>query len=258
MMYELGIRHTLKDNTILIAQHKNQIPSDLAHYIAVLYNFSKTKSEYDLLYQEFKLKIHNAIKEKLDNWQESDNPVRDFLQIKQNFVDQERLKELRGNINILLIMKAHIERLIRELTKSIDHWKKGKQRPVPIIMTDWTQFYMQLFKQPKDFKVGRYIYWLTISLSVIAYNIKEIRKRLTDDPQAAFDDLEMYLLDFNDNHYQIYDLDEKNNPICESFDKILGDWEEELNSLMVQSVINKPSNNKNQLEKTADDESLIF
>lgn len=259
VMYELGIRHTLKDNTILIAQHKNQIPSDLAQYIAVLYHYSKEQSEYNLLYQEFKLKIHNAIKEKLDNWQESDNPVRDFLEIKQNFKDEERIKEIKGNINITIVIKSHIERLIKGLKKSINYWKEGKKRPVPIIMADWSHFYMQLFKQPKDFEIGRYIYWHTISLSVIASNIQEIRTRLKDEPSNKFDDLEMYLRDLNYKSYQIYDLDENDNPISKSFDKIIADWEKELNSLIIQSSVeNKPSNNKNQLEKTADDEFPHF
>lgn len=232
VMYELGIRHTLKDNTILIAQDKNQIPSDLAQYIAVLYKFSKDSQQYPLLYQEFKLKIHNAIYERLDNWQESDNPVRDFLEIKQTFIDEERIKELKGNINIAKIMKGHIERLIRELNKAINKWRKGEKAPYPIIVHDWSQFYMQLLKQPKDFEIGRFIYWQSIFLKVISLSIEGVISRLHDDKNSILDDFDMCLISLDHKHHLIYDLDEKNNPISNSFVEIIQSWEEELNSLI--------------------------
>ncbi|HBY74811.1 TPA: hypothetical protein DEG21_02860 [Patescibacteria group bacterium] len=91
VMYELGIRHTLKNNTIMIAQDKSQIPSDLLHYIAILYKYPKKLSDYNNFYNIFEAELHKAIQERIEKCNESDNPVRDFIQIKKKFENENRI-----------------------------------------------------------------------------------------------------------------------------------------------------------------------
>jgi len=73
VFYELGVRHTLANRTLLIAQGEEHIPFDLRPYPVAFYSESPAKIA------EFK----SDIKKKLDdierNPERSDNPVADFL-----------------------------------------------------------------------------------------------------------------------------------------------------------------------------------
>jgi hypothetical protein len=103
--YELGIRHTLKNRTIIIAQNKNDVPSDLQPYWYVIYK--KDLSGAD----EFKRKIREILREMQKEPDKSDSPVADFLQLK--------------NIDILAYEKsANLSRLaalISELSYNMDY-----------------------------------------------------------------------------------------------------------------------------------------
>lgn len=76
VLWELGVRHTLKRRTILISQEKKFIPSDLKDYPVIPYD--QTKAGFD--------KFKEAIKQKLEdieaNPEKSDSPASDFLEHK--------------------------------------------------------------------------------------------------------------------------------------------------------------------------------
>jgi len=71
--YELGIRHTLKRRTILIAQNIDDVPSDLRAYWVVTYEKDLTGAE------NFKRRVREILREMQKNPEKSDSPVADFV-----------------------------------------------------------------------------------------------------------------------------------------------------------------------------------
>ncbi len=74
VFYELGVRHALKDRTILLAQDRNAIPFDLLPYANHVYNWRTDEGR-----AEFKRKIRDLLLEIDENPDRPDNPVSDFL-----------------------------------------------------------------------------------------------------------------------------------------------------------------------------------
>lgn len=104
VFYELGVRHTLANRTILIAQGEEHIPFDLRPYPVVFYSESPAKIA------EFKTDIKNKLQDIERNPERADNPVADFL--------KER------NIELLSAEKkanlAKLGALLSELSYNID------------------------------------------------------------------------------------------------------------------------------------------
>lgn len=104
VFYELGVRHTLQNRTILIAQDEKFIPSDLMNYPTVFYECSPKGVD------KFKKEIKEQLKEIETNPERADNPVADFL----------------SNRNITLISSdkkanlAKLAALISELSYNIE------------------------------------------------------------------------------------------------------------------------------------------
>ena len=104
VFYELGVRHTLTNRTIMIAQGEENIPFDLKPYPVAFYSESPAKIA------QFK----QAIKEKLvdieKNPERSDNPIADFLHLK--------------NVDILAHEKSSnwkkLDALLSELSENLD------------------------------------------------------------------------------------------------------------------------------------------
>ena len=104
VLWELGVRHTLKRRTLLISQDTKSIPSDLKDYPVIPYD--QTKAGFD--------KFKDDIKSKLEDIEadpdKPDSPVADFLQIK--------------NIDILAYEKSanlrKLDALVSELSYTLD------------------------------------------------------------------------------------------------------------------------------------------
>lgn len=92
--YELGIRHALRVGTIIITQDFAAVPSDLKNYYAFEYKYSAHAHEYKKLYGAFRDKLHELLDSICGQADISDNPVSDFLgikdQISQKLLDQEK------------------------------------------------------------------------------------------------------------------------------------------------------------------------
>jgi len=73
VFYELGVRHTLANRTILIAQGEEHTPFDLRPYPVAFYSESPAKIS------EFKRDIKKKLEDIEKNPERSDNPVADFL-----------------------------------------------------------------------------------------------------------------------------------------------------------------------------------
>ena len=74
VFYELGVRHSLKDRSILIAQKKEDIPFDLQTYAYHVYDWKTDEGR-----KELAEKIGQLLKEVEGNPDRPDNPVSDFL-----------------------------------------------------------------------------------------------------------------------------------------------------------------------------------
>jgi hypothetical protein len=74
VFYELGVRHALRDRTILIAQDRKFIPFDLQDYANHVY---KSRNTYGR--RTFQRKIRELLSEVDVRPDRSDNPVHDFL-----------------------------------------------------------------------------------------------------------------------------------------------------------------------------------
>jgi len=104
VFYELGVRHTLTNRTVLIAQGEKHIPFDLRPYPVAFYSKSLTNIE------EFKSDIRKKLEDIEGNPERSDNPVADFLR-KRNI--ELLSSEKKANL-------AKLSALISELSYNVD------------------------------------------------------------------------------------------------------------------------------------------
>jgi len=74
VFYELGVRHSLKDRTILISQNRDDIPFDLRAYANHVYDWQTEEGK-----EEFAERIEELLNEIDTNPERPDNPVSDFL-----------------------------------------------------------------------------------------------------------------------------------------------------------------------------------
>lgn len=125
VFYELGVRHTLRNHTILIAQDMEYVPSDLRSYWVIIYK----KGLSGL--QGFKNKIRGIMKEMMNNPEKPDNPVGDFLGEKNiSLLSQERsanIKRLTALVSELSYNISTADSVLYTVKQSED--AKEKKQP---------------------------------------------------------------------------------------------------------------------------------
>lgn len=107
--YELGIRHALRVGTIIITQNFAAFPSDLSNYFVFSYDYSDKDHEYDEYYGQFEKKMHETLKAWDEAEDPSDNPVSDFLGIKNQLREKELEYEKELMQRILSRLKKHLK-----------------------------------------------------------------------------------------------------------------------------------------------------
>ena len=96
VFYELGVRHTLRNRTILVSQTMDDVPSDLRQYGVIIYETSpKGVTEY-------KKKINTILKDIRNNPDRSDNPVSDYLHLKSIVTDPFEAKSIEKKLLALV------------------------------------------------------------------------------------------------------------------------------------------------------------
>ncbi len=114
VFYELGIRHTLANRTILIAQREEHVPFDLRPYPVAFYSESPAKIA------EFKKDIKKKLADIETNPERADNPVADFLQLKnidiQAYEKSANLRKLDALLSELSYNIDTIDRIAKDLT----------------------------------------------------------------------------------------------------------------------------------------------
>ena len=125
VLWELGVRHTLKRRTILISQDKKFIPSDLKDYPVIPYD--QTKAGFD--------KFKDDIKEKLKDIEadpdKPDSPVADFLKERNisllSFEKSTNLKKLAALISELSLNIHNVDTILNQVKKTQQKRKKGEK-----------------------------------------------------------------------------------------------------------------------------------
>ncbi len=116
VFYELGVRHTLRNRTILVAQNEDDIPSDLQSYWVVIYEKGLAGVE------NFKRKIREILKGMRDNPEKADSPVFDFLIAKNiTLLSQEKsatVKKLTALLSELSYNLKQIDTVLKTANKN--------------------------------------------------------------------------------------------------------------------------------------------
>ena len=123
VFYELGVRHTLRNRTVLIAQDMKHVPSDLTSYWVVTY-----KKDLSGL-QDFKNKMKDTLRAMMKNPEKPDNPVADFLGEKNiSLLSQERSANLRKLTALVSEFSYNLRSIDQVLSALKDSQKAQKQK----------------------------------------------------------------------------------------------------------------------------------
>jgi len=121
--YELGIRHTLKRRTILIAQNIDDVPSDLQAYWVVTYEKDLTGAE------SFKKRIREILREMQKSPKKPDSPIADFLEFKNidiySYEKSANVKKLCALISEFSSNITCVDRILGLVKKSQQARKKN-------------------------------------------------------------------------------------------------------------------------------------
>lgn len=126
VFYELGVRHTLANRTILIAQGKEHIPSDLRPYPVAFYDRSPAKIA------AFKEDIKKKLNDIRRNPERSDNPIADFLKDRNVVLlsaeKSANVKKLNALITELSYDITHIDAILNAVKQSQQIRSKDKRQ----------------------------------------------------------------------------------------------------------------------------------
>ena len=126
VFYELGVRHTLTNRTILIAQGEEHIPFDLRPYPTTFYSKSLTNIE------EFKSEIKKKLEDIEKNPERSDNPVADFLRDRNVVLlsaeKSANVKKLCALVSELSYNISLVDRVLVTAKHSQEAREEGKKR----------------------------------------------------------------------------------------------------------------------------------
>jgi hypothetical protein len=131
--YELGIRHTLKRRTILIAQNIDDVPSDLRAYWVVNYEKDLTGAE------NFKKGVREILREMQKNPEKSDSPVADFVGNKNiDILAYEKAANLRKLDALLSELSSNVkavDNIAQELAKGAPPLSRLKSTCIKLLLS---------------------------------------------------------------------------------------------------------------------------
>lgn len=133
VLWELGVRHTLKRRTILISQDKKFIPSDLKDYPVILYG--QTKTAYD----KFKNDIQDKLKDIETNPDKPDSPVADFLLLKNidllAYEKSQNYKKLTALLSEVFFNIGEIDNIEKQLDQNIPPYSRLQNTCMKLILS---------------------------------------------------------------------------------------------------------------------------
>ena len=243
VFYELGIRHTLKVGTIILTQCIASLPADLKSYVAFEYKYPQESDAFDEYYPLFKKDLHKAIDEYLEDFKkgEYDNPVRDFIGSRNIFQNEQRIKEVKGNVRLMnVVLKEYIS-TVKYLGSMIETWATGEDKYLFQLPESLKPFINRLMMLDEEVAVMSFLTGIEVSHGLINNNMKIVKRLVTDekDTKVAFK-TPFYFEDMNNKKHHVLELYEyykdsgkkEDCPIYKSFQKFISDWERELESLI--------------------------
>ena len=96
VFYELGVRHTLRNRTILVSQTMDDVPSDLRQYGVITYETTPNGVV------EYKKNLNNLLRDIRDDPDRADNPVSDYLHQKSIVTDPIEAKLIEKKLLALV------------------------------------------------------------------------------------------------------------------------------------------------------------
>ena len=90
VFYELGVRHAMKNRTILLAQNEGNIPSDLRSYAFHIYDWRTEEGK-----EKLRARLADLFRDVDKEPERADNPVSDFLQ-RRNLEDLTGARDTSG------------------------------------------------------------------------------------------------------------------------------------------------------------------
>lgn len=133
VFYELGVRHTLTDRTILIAQSRADIPSDLQSYANHVYGWRTDRQK-----EAFTKRIRELMRDVDAQPDRPDNPVSDFLGVRRanptgqaGSETEQRLRFLEEQQLVLSRQVASVSRAASgvEADRQVDDWIDDPENP---------------------------------------------------------------------------------------------------------------------------------
>ncbi|MDD5064419.1 MAG: hypothetical protein PHQ35_06630 [Phycisphaerae bacterium] len=242
VFYELGIRHTLKCGTLMLTQNKKELAADLSNYIAMEYTYPEVSCEFNKYYLEFEKELHIAIDEVLDNPDRSDNPVRDFIGDRNIFHNEQRIKEVKTNMEFMRMLQLEYWSNVSALLRCFEKWRReGSTIFQPVHITA-KPFLQRLMLLGEDIEVIEFVKNLSHDIEVMENNKVCLRDYITGKttykPQFSFRDYQQkyhHVLDLQKYYTgkrDLLTLHQSPEPICKSFNYFIGKWEKELGELI--------------------------
>lgn len=164
VMYELGIRHSLKRGTIMLTQSFEEFPSDLRDYLTVEYKFSNKSTEDKANYKSFKFSIHKAIRQALET-ETLDSPITEYIQGKVNYIEEEEITQINEQTIILKSLYADMVDLNEILCEF--HLNSAQNKPDKAFIEIITLFVNSLHSKLGllDFKVNEKFLFVDIEMT---------------------------------------------------------------------------------------------
>lgn len=124
VFYELGVRHTLKNRTILVSKSMDDVPSDLKQYGVIIYSTTPRGVV------EYKKKIIGILNDIIDNPERPDNPVSDFLHLETIVTDtfeaksvEKKLIALVSECSYNLYVIDHIQKDLEDKNNTFSYYR---------------------------------------------------------------------------------------------------------------------------------------
>lgn len=242
VFYELGIRHTLRNGTIILSQNCMELPSDLRQHMTIEYKYHRDAIEFSNYYRQFETQLHDAIQERFENINESDNPVRDFLEVRTEFRNEDRIRSITNNIAIVDLYKEEFKNYIKLTLNMLYCWSRKQESIKWVFMKDLQSFVVKLMNSNERLDIMLFFEKLSFQMRINTHNLEVIKQELMKVGDYKKDALPTYgLSDISGKFHPMYDIlhcykfedngtfvSVKQDPIIASFDTVIELWKEEL------------------------------
>jgi hypothetical protein len=113
VFYELGVRHAVSDNTILIAENLDDIPFDLRNMRRILYHYDPGGM------LDFQNALKRTIQKILSEPKQIDNPVRKFLYYREMEKLTSSMSETPPGFDVMKSIISEMTHLKKELAEQV-------------------------------------------------------------------------------------------------------------------------------------------